>query len=291
MTFEFTPKLKAAIRTATERLNAAATAADKTLREVSDWLAENGPKVRVEGKKFADVADPQADGGVEYTLTYDRIGKDWCLGADVYEYRYDHDEDGARIMVDEHGFASEGEVITLQERKQAALTLPRELRIAAVTVLDDLLKGIAEKADELSTRVESAVLPNGERCETLPDDELTPEECELVEGAVTTQLVNEAIVRACRRLDGKERTGQIDPEQAEHYRAEFAVGRSAEAMVRTALEVESACDAAERGGKPLPPEDVTKVFDSVTAFVRGVKESKPRRTDKKGPKGRANPKK
>ncbi len=163
MSFEFTPRLKETIRSATEELNAAASDADRLLREVSEWLGEKGPRIRVEGEQFADVSDSREDGGTAYTLTYDRVAKEWGLAADVMEYRYRHNEDGARIpTVNEYGCAEDYEFEVLQQRKEAILSLPRELKIDAVQHLDNLLLAIAKKAAEVKARVHAATAPKAD---------------------------------------------------------------------------------------------------------------------------------
>lgn len=128
--FKFTDEMKQKIVDATQKLNKASEVADAKLKEVEDWLSENGPKIVVYGPPISPAL----------RLIHCRINGKWRIGAEDRSVEGEY----KRIPIN---------------------SLPREMRIEAMVRLGQLLEEIERLCSSIMLDLD-LVFNEGDACGT-----------------------------------------------------------------------------------------------------------------------------
>lgn len=148
-----TKKHRQKLKNTTETLNTAADKATVKLKELSEWLSENGPCIPVYLEPNSNAAahlrinkavyaerESNWEKGTNYYLGYDRHGSKWALVFKEEKWKASDDINWSAPDVEEIVYHSINGI-------------PRIVRIKAVKYLDELVAKISEEAEKLAEEI------------------------------------------------------------------------------------------------------------------------------------------
>ena len=272
---EFTPKIKAQLAAATRALNEAAMQADIKLKEVSAWLGEHGPRIKVRGPSI----DYDDNGDTETTqyLSYGHISRKWGLIVETEVCRFLKDEDGNRVKSAYGNDDWELDSAT----SEAIDAADRSVRVKAATKLNELITTVVKEAEaiakEVCTVIEASASEQTDRKESGDTESLS----ELWDEARLHDMAVEFVCRTERHIREMVEAGQVPGDELERFKEELDAPLEGETKSRHLLEcvwfAERRCDFIKVFQSRFPGKNVAELDDLNAAIAAEAKTEKDRK--------------